>query len=86
MPFYLKLCCFYLQPCAVILIENHLLKAIDDNITASTALVMLGAVKFDFYVVNGLKEENPTFLQISKELQNLNFCSIDFQFLFSVQR
>jgi hypothetical protein len=59
------------------LIEERLIKATLKGTTECTALVILGAVKFDFYVTNGLPEREPTFRQICKRLAILGFQSID---------
>ena len=58
-----------LQNQIVTRVEKHLSFAIDDPSIAPTTLAVLGIVKYDHYVVNGLFEGQPTLKQILQLLK-----------------
>jgi hypothetical protein len=62
-------------------VEKHLHRAIEDTSTAPTALVVLGIVKYDHYVVNGLFEGKPTLKQVLHLLQREGYHRINQEFL-----
>lgn len=50
-------------------VERHLQSALDDPATEATALAVLGIVKYDHYIVNGLFAGKPTLKQIKQQLE-----------------
>ncbi len=50
-------------------IENHLQAALDEPVTEATALAVLGIVKYDHYIANGLLAGKPSLKEIKERLQ-----------------
>ena len=50
-------------------IENHLQTALDEPATEATALAILGIVKYDHYIANGLLAGKPSLKEIKERLQ-----------------
>ena len=59
------------------LVESRLMHASKHKDTRPTAIAVLGIIKHDHYVVNGIFEGTPTLVQIIEEIKSLNSESIE---------
>ncbi|MCB0192220.1 MAG: toll/interleukin-1 receptor domain-containing protein [Anaerolineae bacterium] len=62
-------------------IEEHLKPALDEPATEATALAIIGIVKYDHYIANGLFAGKPTIKEINQKLEAIGRDEIDHKLL-----
>jgi hypothetical protein len=66
---------------AISQVEEHLKAALIDIETEATALTLLGIVKHDYYIINGMFAGEPSLKEIRETLQKIGLKSIDHRLL-----
>ncbi len=66
---------------AIIRIEEHIKKVSEHSNLFPTAMAMLGIIKYEYYVANGLDEKRPSIEEITDILQKSRYHVIDFDLL-----